>query len=164
MAINAIKTNKSVRTMSIVALFFITIVYLLPIANVLVAIIGQGDQFYWSEHALWLQLFIITGSIVFSLIFGILMYVFIIRTMRGIRSSVIFDRLNSKILLWCSVVYFLSEFFNTNLHVMLHLGATEGHGSLVLSSTMIVPALIIAIFALLYRLACDISEENRLTI
>ena len=47
---------------------------------------------------------------------------------------------------------------------MLHLGATEGHGSLVLNSTMIVPALIIAIFALLYRLACNISEENRLTI
>ena len=110
MAINAIKTNKSVRTLSIVALFFITIVYLLPIANVLVAIIGQGDQFYWSEHSLWLQLFIITGSIVFSLIFGILMYVFIIRILRGIRSSVIFDRLNSKILLWCSAVYFLSEF------------------------------------------------------
>ena len=156
---NSTKSLKKIRTLGVIVMAVSYFVAIQPPVTIASTIIAQGDDFYWSEHALGWQLSCMGGSILFSLLFAIMISIFVIRTLKYSKTGNYFTKSNANLLASIPFIYFLMEFFNSNLSDVLN-----GKGEIIVSNSMVTPALIIGIFVILYRISYKISEENSLTI
>lgn len=103
----------------------------------------------WSE---------IIGYVVTNVLMLLISLRFICTTLRGLNSNEVFTRSNARSLMWLSVIIFFHTLFADNIDVL--------HGSHMfeLTSGPFTCTIITLIVAMLYRLAVNASEENRLTI
>ena len=97
-----------------------------------------------------------------GLAFSALLYAFTINTAKGYKASVLFPRQNFGILMACSVALFLYVFCYDNMQLVGL--ANDAVRQIELDLNTVVSSLTFVVFALMYKVAIKVSEENSLTI
>ena len=116
----------------------------------------------WLDTDKWLQITILIGRMVGGLAFSALLYAFTINTAKGYKASVLFPRQNFGILMACSVALFLYVFCYDNMQLVGL--ANDAVRQIELDLNTVVSSLTFVVFALMYKVAIKVSEENSLTI
>lgn len=116
----------------------------------------------WFEHDTWMQYAVLIGRMVGGLAFSALLTLFIYNTAKAAKTGILFPRQNFGILIGSAVSLFVYRFFYDNVS-LLHLGDDQVR-AICISSDSLIYSLIIVAFALMYRVASKVSEENNLTI
>lgn len=146
------------------------IILLLSTINaLLVTIQGIGGLIYpenfgvqWLDTHKWLQVTIIVGRMIGGFVFSVLLYAFTINTIKGYKAGVLFPRKNIGVLIACSIALFVYIFCQDNIHLVRL--TNDAVGKLYINPDTIVFPLLFVVFALMYKVAVKVSEENSLTI
>lgn len=148
----------------------LVIILLLSTVNaLLVTCQGIGGLIYpecfgvrWLDAYKWLQVAIIVGRMIGGLALSALLYIFTINTIKGYKAGVLFPRKNFGVLIACSIALFVYIFCQDNIHLVRL--SNDAVGKLYINPDTIVFPLIFVVFALMYKVAVKVSEENSLTI
>ena len=107
------------------------------------------EVFQGSIAILWL----LSGIVLFGLLIA-----FLLNSIKGLNSGTLFPRKNIRILFCAAAASFVFLFCNTNIGLVL------GRRVLQLDIVEILVPAIICTFAIMYKVAVKVSEENSLTI
>ena len=151
-------STKSLKWLTGIAVFF----SLIATARITVQTLG----FFYGrpQPAVWIDgLEVLQGSIaILRLLGGIalfgLLIAFLLNSIKGLKSGVLFPRKNISILFWAAAASFIFLFCNTNIDLVL------GKRVFQLDIQEILVPTIICAFAIMYKVACKVSEENSHTI
>ena len=116
----------------------------------------------WLEMDKWMQITVLVGRMVGGLVFSALLYAFTINTIKGYKAGVLFPRKNFGILIACSVALFVYMFCYDNMALVGI--ANDAVRQIVLDLNTVVCSMTFVVFALMYKIAIKVSEENSLTI
>lgn len=116
----------------------------------------------WLEMDKWMQITVLVGRMVGGLIFSALLYAFTINTIKGYKAGVLFPRKNFGILIACSVALFVYMFCDDNIALVGI--ANDAVRQIVVDLNTVVCSMTFVVFALMYKIAIKVSEENSLTI
>lgn len=116
----------------------------------------------WLEHDTWMQYAVLIGRMVGGLAFSALLTIFIYNTAKAAKEGTLFPKQNFPVLIGSAVSLFVYRFFYDNTD-LLNLAADQTR-AICISTDSLLFALIIVAFALMYRIASKVSEENNLTI
>lgn len=116
----------------------------------------------WLEMDKWMQITVLVGRMVGGLVFSSLLYAFTINTIKGYKAGVLFPRKNFGILIACSVALFVYMFCYDNMALVGI--ANDAVRQIVLDLNTVVCSMTFVVFALMYKIAIKVSEENSLTI
>ena len=105
---------------------------------------------------------VLVGRMVGGLVFSALLYAFTINTIKGYTAGVLFPRKNFGILIACSVALFVYMFCYDNMALVGI--ANDAVRQIVLDLNTVVCSMTFVVFALMYKIAIKVSEENSLTI
>ena len=151
-------STKSLKWLTGVAVFF----SLIAVARMTVQTLG----FFYGrpQPAVWIEgLEVFQGSIaILRLLGGIVLFAlliaFLLNSIKGFNSGVLFPRKNISILFCAAAASFVFLFCNTNIDLVL------GKRVFQLDIQEILVPTIICAFAIMYKVARKVSEENSLTI
>ena len=116
----------------------------------------------WLDTDKWMQVTVLIGRMVGGLAFSALLYAFTINTVKGYKAGVLFPRKNFGILMACSVALFVYVFCYDNMQLV---GLpNDAVRQIELDLNTVVSSLTFVVFALMYKVAVKVSEENSLTI
>ena len=151
-------STKSLKWLTGAAAFF----SLIAVARMTVQTVGF---FYGRPYpAVWIDgLEVFQGSIAIFRLLGVivltgLLIAFLLNSIKGLNSGVLFPRKNISILFCAAAASFVFLFCNTNIDLVL------GKQVFKLDIQEIIVPTIICAFAIMYKVACKVSEENSLTI
>lgn len=116
------------------------------------------SQVSWSEDIRFLQNFVIIFKFAGALAFFILLTSFIFNCIKALKDGTLFPRKNVRILYGCAAATFISLFCNSNMHLL------QGTRAIHLDFAEVFVPMVICAFAIIYRIAVQVSEENSLTI
>ena len=116
----------------------------------------------WLEMDKWMQITVLVGRMVGGLVFSALLYAFTINTIKGYKAGVLFPRKNFGILIACSVAIFVYMFCYDNMALVGI--ANDAVRQIAIDLNTVVCSLTFVVFALMYKIAIKVSEENSLTI
>ena len=116
----------------------------------------------WLEMDKWMQITVLVGRMVGGLVFSALLYAFTINTIKGYKAGVLFPRKNFGILIACSVALFVYMFCYDNMALVGI--ANDAVRQIVVDLNTVVCSMTFVVFALMYKIAIKVSEENSLTI
>lgn len=116
----------------------------------------------WLEMDKWMQITVLVGRMVGGLVFSALLYAFTINTIKGYKAGVLFPRKNFGILISCSVALFVYMFCYDNMALVGI--ANDAVRQIVVDLNTVVCSMTFVVFALMYKIAIKVSEENSLTI
>ncbi|MBR5564326.1 MAG: hypothetical protein IKW11_08905 [Bacteroidales bacterium] len=109
-----------------------------------------------------MQVTVLVGRMVGGLVFSALLYAFTINTVKGYKAGVLFPRKNFGILMACSVALFVYVFCYDNMQLV---GLpNDAVRQIELDLNTVISSLTFVVFALMYKVAVKVSEENSLTI
>ena len=120
----------------------------------------NGSDLAWREDLLQMQMIIFVGKLFFKTAFYILLFFFLIKQHKAIKNGVLFPRANVLIMYFMAAFYFLGNFCQENIKTFI--SAETPH--IVLNFDTTIYTLLLIIFALMYKVAAKVSEENNLTI
>ena len=116
----------------------------------------------WLITDKWMQVTVLVGRMVGGLVFSALLYAFTINTVKGYKAGVLFPRKNFGILMACSVALFVYVFCYDNMQLV---GLpNDAVRQIELDLNTVISSLTFVVFALMYKVAVNVSEENSLTI
>ena len=116
----------------------------------------------WLNTDKWMQVTVLVGRMVGGLVFSALLYAFTINTIKGYKAGVLFPRKNFGILMACSVALFVYVFCYDNMQLV---GLpNDAVRQIELDLNTVISSLTFVVFALMYKVAVKVSEENSLTI
>lgn len=121
---------------------------------------GEGC-IVWHEELYPLQAGIFIGRLVFKTLFYVLIMVFLFKQLKAIKDGIIFPRVNVKIMYTIAACYLVGNICDDNISTALICG---DNGAFVINSDTLLYAALLVIFALIYKVAVKVSEENNLTI
>ena len=156
------KNNK----MMIVATIFATLLCVISIIWIVVQSYfistGSGEGcIAWHEELYPLQWTIFTGRLIFKSLFYTLIIVFIVKQFKAIKSGVLFPAANVTVMYTMAISYLIGNICNDNIETALT--NTSSAAFVINSDTLLYTALLV-IFAIIYKIAVKVSEENNLTI
>ena len=114
----------------------------------------------WMDSEKWIQVTVLIGRMIGGLAFSALLYAFTVNTIKGFKAGVLFPRKNIGILMACSVALFVYVFCYDNMQLV----GINAARQLELNLNTVVSSLVFVVFALMYKVAVKVSEENSLTI
>ena len=120
----------------------------------------NGNDLAWREDLFQMQMIIFVGKLFFKTAFYILLFFFLIKQHKAIKNGVLFPRANVLIMYFMAAFYFLGNFCQENIKTFI--SAETPH--IVLNFDTTIYTLLLIIFALMYKVAAKVSEENNLTI
>ena len=115
----------------------------------------------WGSPRMGLKLTVFVANRVTILLMAGLMAAFVVNILKYLRGGTIFNHTNVVLLWVMTIVVPIHSFISDNMDIAC--SATE-HFDLVLTDTPIVYMVITLLVALLYKLAYDAAEEQKLTI
>lgn len=115
----------------------------------------------WHEELYPLQAAILTGRLLFKSMFYALIMVFLFKQIKAIKSGVLFPGVNVNILYCIAGCYLIGNICDDNIATAL---TSSGHTAFVINGDTLLYAALLVIFALIYKVAVRVSEENNLTI
>ena len=115
----------------------------------------------WHEDLYPIQLVIFFGRLIFKSLFYLLIMVFLFKQQRAIKNGVLFPRANVKVLYGMAFSYLIGNHCSDNIQSVLFI---ENHASFVINADTLLYTALLIVFALMYKVAVNVSEENNLTI
>ena len=107
------------------------------------------------------QMCVIASYCIFALALIVVQMIFLVKQMKSIKNGLLFDKSSVKYLVIWGVLWAIYNFMASNVYVMvLH----NDFDVIIIDGTTIGVPIIAFTFAILYRLAADVAEENNLTI
>lgn len=123
---------------------------------------GSGEGcIVWHDELYPLQAGILIGRLVFKTLFYALIMAFLFKQLKAIKDGILFPRANVKIMYTIAVCYLIGNLCDENIPTAL---LFEDSGKFVINSDTLLYAALLVIFALIYKVAVKVSEENNLTI
>ena len=116
----------------------------------------------WLEHDTWMQYAVLIGRMIGGLAFSVFLTMFIYNTSKAAREGILFPKKNFGVLIGSAISLFVYRFFYDNMELLSL--ADDQTRAICVSTDSLLFALIIVAFALMYRIASKVSEENNLTI
>ena len=116
----------------------------------------------WLEHDTWMQYAVLIGRMLGGLAFSAFLTMFIYYTAKGAKAGILFPKQNFGILMACSVALFVYMFCYDNMPLVGL--ASDAVRQITLDLNTVVCSLTFVVFALMYKIAIRVSEENSLTI
>lgn len=108
-----------------------------------------------------IQISLIVGYCVFAFGLIVVQMIFLFLQLKGLKKGILFDRALVKYLVIWGVLWLFYDFASGNIGQMV---INSAFNEIVIPGTMIgIPAIVFT-FAILYKMAADVSEENSLTI
>lgn len=132
-----------------------------------IIVIGQGIVMLidptaigvvWSETDKGLQLLVAIGRPLGGAAFFGLITTFLVKTIKGLKNGILFPSANVPILYFSAIALFIYNFCYSNG------GVLTGKDALLIDTDDVGISLIFVVFAMIYRIAVRVSEENSLTI
>lgn len=108
-----------------------------------------------------LQSSIAIGYCAFSIALILMQMVFLVKQMKNIKNGLLFDQSSAKYLVTWGLFWIGYDFCSANIGEMMINGVFN---EITIHGTIIGIPMIAFTFAILYRLAADVAEENNLTI
>lgn len=144
-------------------------------AIMLITIVASLFWFYWAvirtintlndvpfrDDYEILQWGIAVGYCAFALSLMVVQMVFMVKQIKSITNGVLFDRSSAKILVLWGLLWVGYDLCSANVGQML---LNEVFNEIVIHGTTVGIPVIAFTFAVLYRMAADVAEENNLTI
>lgn len=106
------------------------------------------------------QMSLIASYCIFALALIVVQMIFLVKQMKSIKKGLLFDKSSVKYLVMWGVLWAIYDFVASNVYVM----ACNNFDVIIIDGTTIGVPIIAFTFAILYRLAADVAEENNLTI
>lgn len=151
---------KSITAISIAIMAFCGLSALLVIVQGFVGFVSPEQVgVIWSDELMAFQIVVASGRILGGVAFFALITAFLVKTIRGLKNGVIFPASNVPILYLCALTLFIYNFCYSNGGIM-----TGTSKNLLLDTDDIAISLILVVFAMIYKIAVRISDENSLTI
>ncbi|MBO7610507.1 MAG: hypothetical protein J6S96_09955 [Muribaculaceae bacterium] len=156
----SIKTLKFVCVLALIGIIMWMVFYAIQTYFVLTTGNGNGVISWGSPRmGLKLTLFVINRTTIFLL--AGLMAAFVINILKYLRGGTIFNRANV-VLLWIMTILLpIHSFVSDNMGIAC---SPSEHFNLLLTDSPFIYAIVSLIVALLYKLAYDAAEEQKLTI
>ena len=142
------------------------VIFLLSLVSISVLFVQSfdvctnGSDLAWREDLFQMQMIIFIGKLFFKTAFYILLFFFLIKQHKAIKNGVLFPRANVLIMYFMAAFYFLGNFCQETIKTFI--SAETPH--IVLNFDTTIYTLLLIIFALMYKVAAKVSEENNLTI
>ena len=150
---------KSITAISVIIIFFCALSAAFVIGQGLVAFISPTDVgVVWNDANKALQLLVAIGRPFGGAAFFVLITTFLIKTIKGLRSGILFPKSNVPILYFSALALFIYNFCYSNG------GILTGKDALLIDTDDIGISMILVVFAMIYKIAVKVSEENSLTI
>ena len=151
---------KSITAISIAIMVFCGLSAILVIVQGIVGFVSPENMgVVWSDELINFQIVIASGRILGGAAFFCLITAFLVKTIKGLKNGILFPASNVRILYFSALALFISNFCCSNVGIM-----TGSQSNLLLDTDDITISLILVLFAMIYKIAVKISEENRLTI
>ena len=113
----------------------------------------------WSDSVKGFQLFVAIGRPLGGALFFGLITTFLVKTIKGLKNGSLFPAVNVPILYASAIALFIYSFCYSNVGIL-----TGSEHNLLIDTDDVVVSLILVVFAMIYRIAVKVSEENSLTI
>lgn len=157
------RNQKPMMAMTAIALLIciVNIVWIFVQSYFIAFTSGEGC-IVWHEGLLCLQIAVFSGRLIFKTLFYLLLIAFFVKQTKAIMNGTIFPRGNVRLLSLMAVSYFIGSTCNENLDTCLVFDGNTG--SFVLNIDVVLYTLLLVVFAILYKIAVNVSEENNLTI
>ncbi len=150
---------KSITAVSVVIIIFCALSALLVFVQGIVMVIKpENIGVVWSDTGKWLQLLVAIGRPLGGVAFFGLITTFLVKTIKGLKNGILFPAVNVTILYLSAISLFIYNFCYSNG------GILTGTDNLLIDTDDVGISLIIAVFAMIYKIAVRVSEENSLTI
>ena len=117
------------------------------------------ERAQWNQEVLGLQRFIFWGWLTAGLVFDALLAVFMICSLLGVRSGILFPKANTFLPMAASAVNLVYNICHSNIGIVLH----SERLFTIDNADLLLPLILLA-FSLIYGIAVRVSEENQLTI
>lgn len=151
---------KSITAISIAIMVFCGLSALLVIVQGFFGFVSpENVGVIWSEEIKGFQMLVALGRMLGGAAFFGLITAFLIKSIKGLRNGVLFPASNVPILYFSALALFIYNFCYANGGIL-----TGADHNLLLDTDDITISLIIVIFAMIYKIAVKISDENSLTI
>lgn len=125
---------------------------------------GSGEGcIVWCNELFPLQVCVFTGRLLFKGAFYLLLIVFLVKQLVAIKNGSLFPGANVGIMYATAACFLIGETCYDNFSTALVL-ETPGFGAFVVNGDTLIYATMLLAFALIYKVAVKVCEENRLTI
>lgn len=121
---------------------------------------GEGC-IVWHEDLYPLQCGIFIGRLLFKSMFYALIIIFLFKQLKAIKNGTLFPSINVKIMYAIAACYLIGNLCDENISIALQ---SSNNFSFAINSETVLHAALLIIFALLYKIAVKVSEENNLTV
>ena len=111
-------------------------------------------------YEVW-QIGFIASYSIFAIALMVVQFIFLIKQMKSIKNGIIFAKSNSKYLVIWSILWLFYDFCASQVGNMIAAGIFN---QITIHGTIIGIPIVVLLFAILYKLAADVAEENNLTI
>ena len=111
-------------------------------------------------YEVW-QIGFVASYSIFAIALMVVQFIFLIKQMKSIKNGMLFDKSSAKYLILWGVLWLFYDFCSGNVGQMIINGAFN---EIVIHGTTIGFPVIAITFAILYKMAANVAEENNLTI
>ena len=112
----------------------------------------------WADGISFLQAFVVIFKFVGAVAFFTCLSLFILNSIKALNDGTLFPKKNVRLLFGSAASVFVSLFCASNMHLV------NGTRAIHLDFPEVFVTAVICIFAIIYRVAVQVSEENSLTI
>lgn len=156
----SIKTLKIVCIFALICVAMWVVFYSIQTYYVLTSGSGEG-VINWGSPRMGLKLSLLVTNRLTILLIGGLMAAFVINILKYLKGGRIFNRANVVLLWIMTIVLPIHSFVSDNMSIAT---SASAHFDMVLTDSPFVYAIVALLVALLYKLAYDAAEEQKLTI
>lgn len=151
---------KSITAISVAIIAFCGLSALFVLAQGFIGFISpENIGVIWSEEIKGFQMLVALGRMLGGAAFFGLITAFLIKSIKGLKNGVLFPASNVPVLYFSALALFIYNFCYANGSIL-----TGADHNLLLDTDDITISLIIVVFAMIYKIAVKISDENSLTI
>lgn len=151
---------KSITAISVAIIAFCGLSALFVLAQGFIGFISpENVGVIWSEEIKGFQMLVALGRMLGGAAFFGLITAFLVKTIKGLKNGILFPASNVPILYFSALALFVYNFCYNNGGIL-----TGGDSNLLLDTDDITISLIVVAFAMIYKIAVKISDENSLTI
>ena len=151
---------KSITAISVAIIAFCGLSALFVLAQGFIGFISpENVGVIWSEEIKGFQMLVALGRMLGGAAFFGLITAFLIKSIKGLKNGVLFPASNVPVLYFSALALFIYNFCYANGGIL-----TGADHNLLLDTDDITISLIVVAFAMIYKIAVKISDENSLTI
>ena len=120
----------------------------------------DGDIPLRNGFEFW-QISFITSYSALSITLIVVQIIFLLKQLKSIRNGYLFEKSNTKYIIIWGILWIFYDFCSGNISTMI---SNNAFNEIVIEGTLIGIPTIVITFAILYKMAADVADENNLTI